>query len=100
MGEKLLQRKLSPQLLNDLRTLVGEKQFTKFVRAKMQKGFDDSLIASSQKGQLMFDPYKFEKGLGLNTQSGRDLMKVFLKDSKLTIEKLDDFLILLKIMQV
>ena len=91
LGEKLLQRKLSPQLLNDLRTLIGEKQFTKFVRAKMQKGFDDSLIASSQKGQLMFDPYKFEKGLGLNTESGRDLMKVFLKDSKLTIEKLDDF---------
>ena len=72
------------QYLKDLRVLIGEKQFNRFVRTRLQKGFDDSLITGSQTGELMFDPYKFEKKLGLNTEAGRELMKIFLKESKFT----------------
>ena len=91
LGEALLKRNASPQFLDDLRTLVGEKQFTNFVRSKFQTGFNSSLITGPKKGQLIFDPYTFEKKLGMNTESGRKIMEIFLKDSKLTIQQLDDF---------
>ena len=40
---------------------------------------------------LNFDPYKFEKNLGLTTEGGRDLMEIMLKGSDLTLKNLDDF---------
>ena len=47
LGEALLKRKAGPTFLKDLRTLVGEKQYNRFVRAKLQKGFDGSLVPSN-----------------------------------------------------
>ena len=91
LAANLLKKNVSPQYLKDLRVLIGEKQFNRFVRTKLQKGFDDSLITGAKTGELMFDPYKFEKTLGLNTEAGRELMEIFLKDSKLTLQNLDDF---------
>ena len=91
-------RNLSPQLLDDLRGLVGKKQFDRFVRARMQQGFDKSLVYGKE-GDVMgltFDPFKFEDMLGLNTTQGRELIKAMLKDSKLTIQKLDDFFAIAK----
>ena len=99
LGNVLLaNRNVSPQLLDDLRNLVGKKQFDRFVRARIQQGFDKSLVLSKEGGVngLIFDPFKFEDALGLNTSSGRDLVKAMLKDSKLTIEKLDDFFAIAK----
>ena len=95
LGNVLLaNRNVTPQVLNDLRSLVGKKQFDRFVRARMQQGYDKSLVqfTDPSKGNgLMFDPFKFEDALGLNTQGGRDLIESMLKDSKLTMGKLDDF---------
>ena len=97
LGEALLKRNASPQLLDDLRTLVGEKQFKKFVRSKLQKAYDSSLIQSRTKpGELKFDPYKFEENLGLTTEKGRDLFKSLTKGSKLDIQQLDDFFLIAK----
>ncbi len=99
LGNVLLaNRNVSPQLLDDLRNLVGKKQFDRFVRARIQQGFDKSLVLSKEGGVngLIFDPFKFEDALGLNTSSGRDLIKAMLKDSKLSIEKLDDFFAIAK----
>ena len=89
----LANRNVTPQLLDDLRTLVGKKQYNNFVRSKLQQGYDKSLIPFSEGGKngLMFDPYKFELNLGLTTQQGRDLVQSMLKDSKLTLQNLDDF---------
>ena len=94
LGNVLLANKnVTPQVLNDLRTLVGKKQFDRFVRARMQQGYDKSLVQFSEAGRngLMFDPFKFEDALGLNTNQGRDLIEAMLKDSKLTMKNLDDF---------
>ena len=93
----LKKNSVSPQLVDDLRTLVGEKQFNKFVRARLQKGFDDSLYdAGKESVGLIFNPYIFQKNLGLNTKVGRDLLEVMLKDSKMTIQQLDDFFVIAK----
>ena len=55
-------RNLTPQLLDDLRGLVGKKQFDRFVRGKIQQGFDKSLIYAKEGDTmgLTFDPFKFE----------------------------------------
>ena len=93
----LKKNSVSPQLIDDLRTLVGEKQFNRFVRARLQTGFDDSLYAVGKENVgLTFDPYKFQKNLGLDTKVGRDLLEVMLKDSKMTIQQLDDFFVIAK----
>ena len=93
LAEALLRRKASPTFFKDLKLIVGQKQFDRFVRSKLQKSFDGALVPSPDKqiGGLMFDPYKFEKNLGLNTQAGRDLLEEMLKGSKVTIDKLDSF---------
>ena len=99
LGNVLLaNRNVSPQLLDDLRNLVGKNQFDKFVRARIQQGFDKSLVLSKEGGVngLIFDPFKFEDAIGLNTSSGRDLIKSMLKGSKLDIQKLDDFFTIAK----
>ena len=99
LGNVLLaNRNVSPQLLDDLRNLVGKNQFDKFVRARIQQGFDKSLVLSKEGGVngLIFDPFKFEDAIGLNTSSGRDLIKSMLKGSKLNIQKLDDFFAIAK----
>ena len=92
LAEALLKRKASPEVFANLRSLIGEKQFKKFVRSKLQKAYDDSLFkgGKDQVG-LIFDPYKFEQNLGLTTEAGRDLMETMLKGSKLTLRNLDDF---------
>ena len=97
LAETLLKRNASPQLLNDLRVLVGEKQFNRFVRRKLQKSFNDSLLTSTVKpGEIIFDPYKFEKNLGLTTDKGREVLEALLKGSKLSIQNLDDFFLIAK----
>ena len=92
LGEALLKRNAGPKYFKDLKSLVGEKQFDRFVRNKFQKAYDNSLIqpGKNQVG-LRFDPYKFERNLGLDTEAGRDLLEEMLKGSKLKIEKLDAF---------
>jgi len=91
-------RNVTPQVLDDLKSLVGKKQFDRFVRARMQQGYDSSLVQFSEGGVngLMFDPFKFQDALGLNTSSGRELIKAMLKGSKLNIQKLDDFFAIAK----
>ena len=94
LGKVLLaSRNVTPQLLNDLRTLVGKKQYNNFVRARLQQGFDKSLIRFNEPTRtgLMFDPYKFEANLGLDTTAGRELVESMLKGSKLQLKHLDDF---------
>jgi len=93
LAEALLRRKAGPKFFKDLKSIVGQKQFDRFVRNKLQKAYDSSLVPSADKqiGGLMFDPYKFEKNLGLNTEAGRDLLEEMLKGSKVTIDKLDSF---------
>jgi len=97
LGEALLRRGASPQLFKDLRTLVGEKQFKKFARSKIQSAYDSSLItAGENKVGLVFDPYKFEKNLGLTTEKGRELLSVMLEGSKLNVKNLEDFFVVAK----
>ena len=93
LAEALLKRNASPKFFKDLKSIVGQKQFDRFVRSKLQKAYDGSLIPAADKkiGGLMFDPYKFEKNLGLNTEAGRELLEEMLKGSKVTIDKLDSF---------
>jgi hypothetical protein len=94
LGKVLLaNRNVTPQLLDDLRTLVGDKQYKNFVRARLQTGYDKSLIKFTEPDRtgLMFDPYKFETNLGLNTKAGRELLESMLKGSKLKIDDLDAF---------
>ena len=92
LGEALLKRSASPKYFKDLKSLVGDKQFNRFVRGKINKAYESSLIqpGKNQVG-LVFDPYKFEKNLGLTTEAGRDILEEMLKGSKLKIEKLDAF---------
>ena len=49
------------------------------------------MVPSNSKTGLMFDPYKFESNLGLNTEAGRELLESMLKGSKLKINDLDAF---------
>ena len=44
----------------------------------------------------MFDPYKFEANLGLDTKAGRELIECMLKGSKLELKNLDDFFTIAK----
>jgi hypothetical protein len=91
LGEALLKNQnLTPLLLDDLSALVGKKNYDKFVRKVFQKAYDKSLIDNGTNG-LMFDPFKYEDLLGLNTEGGRDIIKKLLKNSKLSIDKLDNF---------
>ena len=88
LGEALLKRKASPEVFNNLKSLIGEKQFKKFVRSKLQKAYDDSLFqAGDDVVGLTFDPYKFERNLGLTTEAGRDMMEIMLKGSNLTLSR-------------
>jgi hypothetical protein len=108
LGTILMAKGASPQLFKDLSTLVGPEQFKKFVRTRLQKGFDDSFVKAGKGDQgLIFDPYKFERNLGLTTETGRETIEAMLKsvknvDSKgntlpkLTIEQLDDFFAIAK----
>tara|TARA_A100001515_G_scaffold93740_1_gene75043 strand:+ start:1199 stop:3568 length:2370 start_codon:yes stop_codon:yes gene_type:complete len=97
IGEALLRRNASPKFFSDLKSIVGQKQFDRFVRAKLQKAYDGSLVnIDKQIGGLAFDPYKFEKNLGLNTEKGREILEEMLKGSKVTLEKLDDFFLIAK----
>ena len=99
LGKVLLSnRNVTPQLLDDLRTLVGKKQYDNFVRARLQQGFDKSLIKFNEPTRtgLMFDPYKFEANLGLDTKAGRELIESMLKGSKLELKNLDDFFTIAK----
>ena len=100
LGSVLIANKnLSPMYLNDLRNLVGKTQFNKFARKAMDSAYEKSLISFREPNGingLMFDPYKFEDALGLNTTQGRDLLKGLLKDTKLSIDKLDDFFVIAK----
>ena len=93
LGDALLKRGASKALFADLRSLVGQKQFDKFTRARLQKSYDGSLIMSSEKGSqgLIFDPYKFESNLGLNTERGREVLEEMLKGSNVSLQNLDDF---------
>ena len=94
LGKVLISnRNVTPQLLNDLRTLVGDKAYKNFVRARLQTGYDKSLVTFSEPSRtgLMFDPYKFETNLGLNTKAGRELLESMLKGSKLKLDDLDAF---------
>ena len=92
LADKLLRSSsLTPKLLDDLNTLVGNKQYKNFVRQVLQKGYNKSIVDNGQKNGLMFDPFKFEDALGLTTDHGREIMKTLLKGSNLTINKLDDF---------
>ena len=91
LGDAILKNKsLTPQLLDDLNSLVGKKNYDKFVRKVFQKAYDKSIVDNGVNG-LMFDPFKYEDLLGLNTESGREIIKGLLKNSKLTINQLDDF---------
>ena len=98
LGEALLKRGASKALFADLRSLVGQKQFDRFARARLQKAYDGSLITSSEKGAqgLIFDPYKFESNLGLNTERGREVLEELLKGSKVNLQNLDDFFAIAK----
>tara|TARA_R110002167_G_scaffold5998_2_gene27448 strand:- start:60 stop:2378 length:2319 start_codon:yes stop_codon:yes gene_type:complete len=94
LGKVLIaNRNVTPQLLDDLRTLVGDKAYKNFVRSRLQTGYDKSLVTFSEPSRtgLMFDPYKFESNLGLNTEAGRELLESMLKGSKLKINDLDAF---------
>jgi hypothetical protein len=98
LGEALLKRGASPEVFKNLRSLVGEQQFKKFVRSKLQKAYDNSLIKAGGEDRvgLVFDPYKFEQNLGLTTDKGRELLEVMLQGSKLNMKKLDSFFDLAK----
>ena len=91
-------RNITPQILKDLKTLVGEKQFKNFVRARLQQNYDDALVRFSEpdKTGLMFDPFKFSSNLGLDSKSGRDLLEAMLEGSNLTLQNLDDFFAIAK----
>jgi len=92
LAEALLSRKASPEVFANLKSLIGEKQFKKFVRSKLQKAYDNSLFsAGKEEAGLVFDAYKFEKNLGLTTEAGREMLETMLKGSKLTLKNLDDF---------
>ena len=94
LGNTLLKSSnLTPQLLDDLKGLVGKKQYDRFVRQVFQKAYNKSVVTTREGGMngLMFDPHKFEDLIGLTTKDGRALVKEMLKDSPLTLQKLDDF---------
>ena len=45
LGKVLIaNRNVTPQLLDDLRTLVGDKAYKNFVRSRLQTGYDKSLV--------------------------------------------------------
>lgn len=91
LGSVLVNSKnVTPQLMDDLYSLVGKKQYNKFVRQRMQKAYEGSLVDNGVNG-MTFDPSKFEDALGLTTESGRAIIKKMLKDTPLKIEKLDAF---------
>ena len=99
LGKVLIaNRNVTPQLLDDLRSLVGDTQYKNFVRARLQRGYDNSLVKFSEpdKTGLMFDPAKFEANLGLDTKAGRELLESMLKGSNLTLQNLDDFFAIAK----
>ncbi len=99
LGKVLIaNRNVTPQLLSDLKSLVGEKQFKNFVRSRLQQGYDDALVKFSEPDRtgLMFDPFKFEANLGLNKKASRDLLEEMLKGSNLTLQNLDDFFAIAK----
>lgn len=94
LGNALISsRNITPQMLQDLQSLVGQKQYNKFVRKVFDKAFDGSIVTSKEGNinGLMFDPFKFQDALGLNTKGGREIVEKMISGSKLSIEKLDDF---------
>jgi len=99
LAEELLKRKASPEVFKNLKSLIGEQQFKKFVGAKLERAYSDSLLkAGKDQVGLIFDPYKLEQNLGLTTSRGREMLEIMLqsaktkKDNPLTVEALEAFL--------
>jgi len=94
LANKLINsRTFTPNNLDDLKTLIGDDAFNKFTRSYFEKAFNSSLVRSTEKGVngLIFDPFQFKNALGLNNESGRAIVQKLIKDSKLSMDKIDDF---------
>jgi hypothetical protein len=97
LANKLINsRTFTPNNLDDLKTLIGDESFNKFTRSYFEKAFGRSLVKSTEKGVngLIFDPFEFKNALGLNNENGRAIVKKLIKDSNLSMDKIDDFFLL------
>jgi len=82
----------SPQALENLRKVVGGKQFKQAVRKHLDTAVNKSVTEPASEGAArIFDPIKLEQQLGLATPEGRNVLKTMLKDTPLKISDLEDF---------
>ena len=95
IGQMLLRNtnNLTPQVLTDLKSLIGNNAYKKFTRGFFEKAYQNSLVYNKQGdiNGLVFDPFAFERSLGLNTKQGREILEKMLEGSKLNMQKIDDF---------
>lgn len=79
--------------LQNLREIVGPKEFRRASRVYLDNAIDASRITAKEGALVdnLFSAAKFEKQIGLDTKEGRALVEEMLKGSGMSIKTLDKF---------
>ncbi len=77
----------SPEALDDLRKLVGNREFRRASRAYLTDALNKAAVPAKEGSlvETLFSAADFEKRLGLNTQEGWDTMTTMLRGSGSTV---------------
>ena len=79
-------RSSTPELVKDLRTMIGPEMTIKVARAYLDKSLGPRALARVN-GEDAFSFAKAERNLGLNTNEGTETLQEFLKGSGVNIEQ-------------
>ena len=82
----------SPASLQDLRALIGIKNYEKVVRRVIDNAFTKSATRDEKFRGLKFDPYKLEENLGLVGKNQSDKLANLVEGTKINPQKLLDLI--------
>ena len=93
LAQKVIRGDIAPQDLKDLKILIGGDNFKRLTRKLLDDAFNTSTKGDLKHG-LSFDPYQFEKYLGLsgNKELRQQALKEMFRDAGVNAKLFDDFL--------
>jgi len=85
-------RTSSPQSLEDLRFLIGDKNYAKVTKKVIDNAFQKSVAKSDEFRGLSFNPYKLEEELGLVGKKQSEKLFNLVKGTEINSKKLLDLI--------
>jgi len=85
-------RTSSPQSLEDLRFLIGDKNYVKVTKKVIDNAFQKSVAKSDEFRGLSFNPYKLEEELGLVGKNQSEKLFNLVKGTEINSKKLLDLI--------